>query len=216
MARDNMQPFDRGQTFYGPDGTIDTANYQGANLLGMEKQFEDLDYSTQASLGVRNIRLADRRVTCRLVRNTSGITILGKRLVTLNATGTEITGIATTSYAYCVPTDEWLPSTGVRHGDICWVVVEGPAVCLTAFAADLGIATGAALHSLTSSAGSTSGASTATNGRVTQHVVAAATTAGQFTDIIEHLKNYIGRAVTARTTGETNADILVDIRRVPH
>jgi hypothetical protein len=212
--RANDQPFDRGQTYYGPDQTIDQNDLKGGQFLGMEKVFEDYDYSAQIASGVIT-RRSGRKVTCRLLRNTSGITILGKRLCIVDAAGLNATGITTASYVRCAPLDEWLPSTGLRNGDIGWFVVDGPAMLLTSFGADLTIAAGDALHSQTSSAGSTSGASTATNGRPTKHVVAAATTAGQFTDIIEHLKNYVGTAISARTTGETHADILVDIRRTP-
>lgn len=214
MSRDNNLPFDRGQTWYGPDRTIDTANLGGENLEGQEKVVEDLDY-TNTGTGAMPHRTA-RKITLRCVRNMSGVTLLGKRLALLNAAKTRITGLAATSGAEGYPIDEWLPSVGVRHGDLCWIVMEGPAMHLTPFA-DWGvdIAAGDRLQAYTANAGTTANASTAIVGRAHPFTVAAATTAGQFTDLINYVTNYIGTAMSARTTGQTNSDILVSVRRRP-
>lgn len=214
MSKINSPPFDRGQTYYGPDQTIDTANLGGVQFEGAERWFEDIDYSQTTTVGAKPAR-TDHFVKCRLVRNNSGITLLGKRLVQLDATRTKATGYAITEADYVHPTDEYLTSAGVRHGDLFWVVVEGPAVVLTPFAgSDFAgdIAAGTRLHSLTSSAASTTAASTSTAGRVTQFTVVAATTVAQFTSLLNVATNFVGNAMSARTTGQTNTDILVMFR----
>lgn len=215
MSRDNDQMFDRGQTYYGPDRTIDTANLLGASLEGQEKTFEDLDYGSTSGSGVTPAR-SGRKVVCRLVRNYSGITLYAKQLCNLNEAGTRLTGLATVDSSDAFPVDEFVPSGGVRHGDLCWVVVEGPAMCQTAYtggAFNGDIAAGDKLHSVTASAGTTAAGTTSAAGRVAGFTVVAATTAGQFTSLKNYLQNYLGQALTARTTGNTNADILVDVRR---
>lgn len=216
MSRDNDQMFDRGQTYYGPDRTIDSNNLLGVSLEGQEKTFEDLDYATTGGSAVPAARSA-RKVVCRLVRNDSGITLYAKQLVNLNAAGTKVTGLATLDSSDAFPVDEFVPSSGVRANDLFWIVVEGPAMCLTPYAGagfnGVDIAVGAKLHSVTSTAGTTAAGTTSAAGRVTNFVAVAATTAGQFTSLINYTQNYLGQALTARTTGNTHTDILVDVRR---
>lgn len=212
MARDNDTMLGRGETWYGPSRTIDTDNLEAANLLGLEKTFEDIDYTATTS-GVKNHRSA-RKVCCRLVRNTSGITLLAKDYVRVNAAGTEAIGRASLDSEHGYPLDEWLPSTGLRHGDIGWVVVEGPAMMQTPETAGVAdIAVGERLHSLTSTAGSTQSGTTSDAGRVSTFVVVAATTTAQFDAREAFNANWVGVALTARTTANTSADILVNVRR---
>jgi hypothetical protein len=64
---------------------------------------------------------------------------------------------------------------------------------------------------VTTTAGSTQTGTTSENGRATQYLTVAATTAGQWTLVQNVLSNYHGRALSARTTGETNADLLMDV-----
>lgn len=213
MSRHNDQPFDRGQTLYGPDATIDANDLQGAHLLGMEKEFEDLDYGS-TSPGALPHRTGEK-VVCRLVRNTSGVTLLGKRLVKLNAAGTEATGYATVEAERCAATDEWLTSAGVRANDVFWAVVRGPAVVTTPVAgSDFGsdIAAGDRLQSMTTSGNSTTTGTTAHNGRANKFTTVAATTVAQFNSLMNHVTHFVGTAISARTTGETNAAVLVNFR----
>lgn len=213
MSRDNSQLFGRGETAYGPDATIDSNSLKYANWPGQEKAFEDLDYS---AAGVKTHRTA-QLVYCRAVRNTSGVALLPKEYVQLNAAGTEATGRVVNDAQHGYPVDEFLPSAGVRANDVFYVVVEGPAMMRTAYTgAEFGgsdIAVGDMLHSVTTTAGSTQTGTTTEGGRVAKWNTVAATTVAQFNALLDFARNWVGTALTAKTTGNTNADILVDVRR---
>lgn len=212
MSHDVTATLARGETLYGTSRTIDSNNLEGANLLGLEKTFPDTDL-TASSSAVQSVRTT-RYVTCRLVRNTSGITLLPKDFVKLNDLGTEATGRASLDSEHGYPADEWLPSAGVRANDVFYVVVDGPAMMKTPNTAGVAdIAVGERLHSLTSTAGSTQTGTTSDAGRVSTFVVAAATTTAQFDAREAFHANWVGVALTARTTGNTGADILVNVRR---
>lgn len=203
MARSENPPFARGDTFYN-GGTIDTANLGGADLEGQVWEFEDLDYSAK-NLPERS----GRRCKCMIVRNASGIALLPKRLVTFQHTaGNEpkrVDGYADlTAEGSCFPVDEFLGTAGVPNNDLFYIVIEGPAMCLTPLAdMSSAIAVGDVLVSLTAA---TSQATSA--GRVHEQDLTGATSVlgGQ-------VQNRIGVALTARTTTETNANILIDIRK---
>lgn len=210
MSRSNVTTPGRGETMY-QGATPDTNNLLYSEYEGVEKVFEDINWSDR---GVKSTR-SNRMVRCRLVRNLSGITLLGKRLVSINPTTHRITGYTRTSGQECYPLDEFLPATGVPNGDLCWIVVSGPAVVLTPFVGtDFGgadFAAGDILQSGTVAAASTATASTTTPGRPAVFTVAAATTAGQFTSLINYLQNGRLQAMSARTTGETHSDLLVRV-----
>lgn len=210
MSRSNVATPGRGETLYN-GVTPDVNNLLYAEREGEEKVFEDVNWGAS---GVKTARSA-RHVRCRLVRNLSGITLLGKRLVQINAQTHRITGYSKLSGQPCYPLDEFLPASGVPNGDLCWIVISGPAVVLTPFAgADFGgadFAVGDILQSGTVAAASTATASNTTPGRPAVFAVAAATTAGQFTALINYLQNGKFEALSARTTGETHADLLVKV-----
>lgn len=214
MSRDNSQLFGRGETFYGPTDTIDQNALKGANLLGQEKAFEDLDYGASGS--VKTAR-TNQMVYVRAVRNTSGVNLLPKEFVQVSADGTQATGRVVNSAQHGYPVDEFLPAAGVRNGDVFYVVVEGPATMKTAFTgAEFGgsdVAAGDSLHSVTTTAGSTQTGSTTEGGRVAKFATVAATTVAQFNALLDFAKNWVGTALSARTTGNMNVDVLVDVRR---
>lgn len=213
MSRDNSQPFDRGQTYYGPDQTIDSNNYAGGQLLGKEWVFEDLNYG--ATSPVKPNR-SGRDVRVRAVRNLTGVTVYAKDLVILADDGQTAIGRVNNDSQYCFPVDEWLGTAGVRNGDIFYVVVEGPATVRTPMAGsgfNADIAAGARLHSVTTSTGSTASGTTAAAGRCAVFNTVAATTIAQFNNVIAFSANWFATALTARTTGETNSDVLVQVRR---
>ena len=191
-------PFPRGQTFFN-GGTTNTTD--GLELEGTEWVFEDTDYSTP------NISLprTNRKVVCRIVRNSSGISLLPKRLAALKLTGTfgnQVDGYATTDYARGYPVDEWLPSAGVPANDLFYIVVKGPAMCITSLAnMTVDVAIGDYVVAQTAI---TSQATTA--GRLNSITYAGATTA-----LAGNIMNSIGVACTAKTTTGTNASILVDV-----
>lgn len=207
MARDEAPPFGRGQTWYG-GGTIDVNDLGGQELEGREYEFEDLDYSVQGGAPQRT----GRRVRVRIVRNMSGIALLPKRLASLQGSagvfGARVDGYATVPGQLALPIDEFLPSGGVPHGDLFYVVVKGPALCVVhpdpaAVVADIAVgdrvvaATGAA-----STAGTDPG-----NVRAP---LAATTGATMLSQAI----NFVGYALTARasTTG-AGSNILVEVGR---
>lgn len=215
MSRDNTSTPERGQTWYN-GGTIDTNNLAAVHLEGQEKVFEDILWT--GSAGVKSDRglAAGRDVRCRLVRNNSGITLLPKKMVRLDpANPGRVLGYVTNTGQVGYPVDEFLPASGVPHGDLFWIVVEGPAMTLTPFTgAEFGgadIATGVILTSITTTAGSTQTGTTSENGRVAQYLTVAATTAAQWSLVQNVMTNWHGRALSARTTAETNADILMDV-----
>jgi hypothetical protein len=189
----------RGQTLYGPTATIDSADLAGREVVGTEKYFDDRSPITGTPR-------SNRLVKCRLVRNTSGGTMYAKRCVALKAgtNGTEIVGNGTAlAQPYLYPIDEYLVN-GVRNNDCCWIVTSGPALVLTDLAgADNNvIAQGARVVGLT---GATTGATTA--GRVMEQVLTGATAL-----LAAQVQNAIGVAMSAKTTTQTNSDLLVDVR----
>jgi hypothetical protein len=212
MSRDNSPPFERGDTYHN-GGTIDLNNLAGVNLEGMERNFEYV--TVNAAAGAKPSPQNGRMVTCRCVRNNSGVTLYAKRLVQLDPTNPgRVSGYANNSGQYCYPVDEFVPAAGVPAGDLFWIVVKGPALCLTEmvgsrFVAD--IAAGDILQSGTTTTGTTASGTTAVPGRVNTFATAAATT-NTGTDLINFNSNKIGRAMSAKTTAQTNADILVDIK----
>lgn len=206
MARDEAPPFARGETGYNGD-TIDTNDLQGVNWLGKEWLFED----RHADTGVQR---TNRYVRCRVVRNTGAIALLPKRLVKFSVTagehGSEVDGYSTITGERGYPIDEYLPAAGVPVNDYFWIVVEGPAVVITALANGQGnsIAIGDPIAALSAA---TSGATTA--GRAAMQFILGAATSGN-TDYItqfNEFRNYVGRALSARTTNETDLDVLVEV-----
>jgi hypothetical protein len=170
---------------------------------GMLAEFEDVDYSTSTS-GV-NLPLSGHRVTCRLVKNSSGIALLPGRLVRYKD-GTNCgevdgypVGPRTDSTAGFV--DEYLPSAGVADGSYFWIVVRGPVAALTGLAGDGGnlLAESIWLIALTAA---TSQATSA--GRVTLVSNENSTDLEANEEI-----NIVAFNLSAKTTANTNASIRV-------
>lgn len=197
MARDEAPPFGRGET-YGATSATD-----GAHLLGNEYVFEDLDYSTSPP----TVRSA-KKVRCRLVRNTAAAALLPKRIGRFSTTGGEygqnVDGYTAVTAQQGFPIDEFLPAAGVAVNDIFYVVVEGPAKILTDIAAVDTISVGDPIVALTAA---TSGATTA--GRADKADFASANSTG--TAIADQIRNQIGRALSAKTSANTNSDLLVEV-----
>lgn len=193
-------PFERGQTASTGLASVDTTVLD--NLEGREYIVEDHDPATA-------IPRTGSYVKLRLVRNKSGQALLPKRLVKLDTGGTNAYAANVLGYGRltaqegCFPADEYLPSTGVADGDLFYIVTEGPALCLTDLAAGAGnlIAVGECVVALTAV---TTGATTA--GRVAVQDLTGATAI-----LGAQLQNRVGRALTAKTTNNTNADILVHV-----
>lgn len=206
MARDEAPPFGRGDTIYN-GGTIDTNDLAGTNLIGKEWVFEDRDPTS-------GVARTSRYVRCRAVRNTGALALLPKRMVRFELTagdayGSNVDGYTTTTGERGYALDEFIASTGLVVNDVGWVVVEGPAVVVTALANGEGnlIAVGDPIAALTAA---TSGATTA--GRASmQFTMAATSQAVEFITPFNEFRNYVGRALSARTTNETDLDVLVEV-----
>jgi len=206
MARNEDPPFARGQTFYN-GATIITTDLGGQNLEGKEWEFEDIDLSQTGAKPART----NRTVRCRCVRNVSGISLLPKRIVTYQSAGTDgrydvgrVDGYSTTVAARAAGVvDEWLSSTGVVNNDLFWIVVSGPTKVLTDLAggANNVVSIGGLVTALTAA---TSQATTA--GRVQPQDLTGATAL-----LGNQIQNVIGKALSAVTTANTNADLLVDM-----
>jgi hypothetical protein len=208
MARNENPPFDRGQSYFN-GGTVDDT--LGAQLLGKEWVFEDRD---PASMTIRT----NRDVRVRAVRNDAGFNVLPKRLAQLNAAGDTITGYAAVNPQDGYPIDEYIPSAGIPDGDILYVVVDGPAMVSTGLAADATnvIAAGDRVCAATAA---TSGATTA--GRVVVQDLAADLTGGSdvtstsvndaLLALANQIQKAIGVAMSAKTTANTAADLLIKV-----
>jgi hypothetical protein len=119
----------------------------GSNLVGGRKVFRDEHPTT-------GVVLSNHTVDCIAVRNTSGAALLPGQSVELDATLTQVTGLATdTSVAHAV-VDEYLPAAGAPNLEVLWVVVKGPSTLVKTAAASAAGITAKAVVSTTSTAGS--------------------------------------------------------------
>lgn len=195
MARNENPPFGRGETWFSGTGATTT---DPAAVVGKEWVFEDINPVTRV---VRS----NKSVLCRAVRNVSGISLLPRRLAryknSAGSFGLEVDGYTTTLAARGFPIDEFLPSTGVVANDIFWLVIRGPAECITDIAAVDDINVGDKVVALTAV---TSQATTA--GRLDLAVFNASTTTQS-----EAVAHYIGHALSAATSGNTNSALLVEV-----
>lgn len=143
-------PFPIGRTYYQtmPTGELarDVAavaagagSLKGGEFLGKIFEIEDRNYASTNT--VKPLRSNARRKVM-AVRNTSGATLHRMRLFTMDING--VLGITDADgYAFAAgvqrayPSDEFLSaSLGIPDDDVFWMVVEGPAKCLSGAAAD--------------------------------------------------------------------------------
>jgi len=201
MARNENPPFSRGETFYN-GATIDSNDLGGTHLEGKEWVFEDVNPHT-------GVARTNKYVTVRVMRNSSGIALLPKRIgaceidaTTPDEWGRRVAGYTTTTAAHGKPIDEYLPAAGVPANDLFYIVMDGPAVVLTSLS-DLSadVAAGDWLVAITAA---TSQATTA--GRVALQDLTGATA-----NLAVQIMNRIGRALSAKTTQNTNADLLLEV-----
>lgn len=201
----------RGKTYLsGPNRTPDSTSTSSVAIAGIVKVFKDMNYTRTSGAQVNGYR-SGGEVTCILVKNSSGISLLPKMAVTWKSgkRGLEVDGYADFSPDRAIAglVDEFLPSTGVADKDYFWLVVKGPALALTGLVGDETnvISVDDWLINLT---GASSVVST-TSGRVGPAILP---TAGLTTNITFAQSNNIykfARAMSAKTTANTNADLLV-------
>lgn len=207
-------PMELGQTLDGKDAD--------GNLTNEEKLGEIYTFPALTLTGGPNRQKGvktGKAIKAILLRNTSGLTLLGKRLGQLDRTAgyamtKNVDGYSAAIYSRgVVVIDPFLPSTGVADDDIFWGIIEG-AVPILLPLADSAHTTDIAVNDpLVAATGTTSGVTT--SGRVT-HVRFANATAGGTEAALSAFNNIyscIGRAMSARTSQETTAgaDILVDV-----
>jgi hypothetical protein len=166
-------PFALGQTL-GVSSASD-----GGGWVGAVKVFPDVNPATG------KIR-SNRVKKCIAVRNTSGVALLPKRVVTFKSGSiTEVDGYTNvTDQASAGVVDEHLPAAGVAANDVFWITIDGPTEV------KLGPAQEAAVNTVLVA--------------LTAATSTVSTTAGQAqTGAATFLQNgYIGRALSAGTTGQ--------------
>lgn len=202
MQKSNSLPFPLGT--YAEDGqTIDTAAPVLREIEGQEYLIPDYNPNT------KNLRTTQTKKV-RAVRNVSGTTIYGKRLVLFQTGagtfGNRVDGYAQLDAMRCRPSDEYLDSRGAPANSLFWVTVSGPSEILNGTAADATNVITAGLD-LVSLAASTSGNSLA--GRVTPISINNGTTANSTNSNM--IRNRLGVAMSASTTANTGAAILVNL-----
>lgn len=198
-------PFEFGSTAQTGQTAIDPLSL--ANLEGMEWIVRDTgkesDRDDQGTQRLRRIRL---------VKNNSGFALLPKRLVAPSNFGKYVAGYALNDSDLAYPTDPYLPAAGVADQDHFYIITGGPALVKSDLAG--GAANNfAAGDQLVAVGGATSGATTA--GRVKLADFSGGSTSNQTNIAIalaKTLRNLVGEAGTARTTNNTDSDVLVDVR----
>lgn len=199
----------RGKTYLtGPNRTADTTSTVTKGIAGLTKTFADLDYSVNPAL-VRS----QNQVVAMLVRNSSGISLLPKMVVTWKSglRGKEVDG-----YADFAPdrgiagiVDEWLPSTGVANNDYFWLVVKGPTLAITAMPGDETnvISVDDWLINVTAAASTFS----TTAGRVRPQILPTSGATTSITFAASESAYKFARAMSAKTTANSNANILINV-----
>lgn len=218
MSRDNEAPFGRGETFFGQSPLVAADATSGYEWQGMVKVFEDVLYSVTGVKTGRNVNGDGKKVACRVVRNTSGVVLFASRLVQIDpANPGQVLGNQVVNFGEAFPVDEFLPAAGVAINDLFYIVIGGPALVLTPMTGaefiSTSIAAGALIGAGTTNGGSTAAGSTAPAGRGCGISIIALTTAAQFLDLSNICINYVGKAISAMTSGQTNSPMLVDVRR---
>ena len=202
-------PFELGETLQGKD---DAGNYVNGEVLGKVFEFPANRLSVSQIRGQKG-RKTGKAIVAVALRNVSGVKLYGKYLASLVKTAP--TDFATSGYnqplieavdGYAltlsqqnvVVIDEFLATTGVADDDIFWGIIGGPVTLKTPIAgAGANIAIGSKL--CVDASGSTSGVTT--SGRVEVF---------PSTSSLAVWDGHIGYALEAKTTAETNEDILIE------
>lgn len=197
----------RGRTYLSGNPGRTVASSQKADVEGTYHDFRDFIAPTGSGMRTRR---SNRWVTCILVRNVSAGVLLPGFTVTWKSgyRGLQVDGYSDVGGERCAGVvDEFLPSSGVPVNDLFWLVVKGPVLMKTALEANANnvISLDDRLYALTAV---TSGATTA--GRVVTWALTATSTGTTNGTLTQDILNHFGTAMSAKTTANTNADILVD------
>jgi len=194
----------RGKTLLSGNGRTLAATGQSNAVEGAEKYFDDVTPSTTP--GVKTKR-SNRQVLCQLVRNVSGTTLYSKRLVKWKTgyEGKQVDGYTCLDHESAAGVvDEHLPATGVPNYDLFWIAKQGPTLILTSNEGDAQNVWAAGQPFTALTAATSQGSTTA--GRP-QPFAATSTV----TSIMTIAFNRLGRAMSAKTTANTSADLLIDL-----
>jgi hypothetical protein len=212
MAKYELLPFAIGSTALGGNATIGATDKQ--EFVGKEYLIEDLNYSSQpyaprAYYGSAGEMMLKR---VRVVRNTSGIAILPRQLCIFKGGfyGQQVNGLAYASAMEGYPADEFLPAAGVANNDLFYVVVDGPAECLTDLA-------GGATNNWTATTGGVNSWATALTAVTSQSTTAGRVypqdLTGATANLANQIQHRIGLVLSALTTSQTNAAILLYVKK---
>ena len=193
----------RGKTLLAGNDNRTLTSTMAADREGSMLVFDDVDPTV--TTGAKTKR-SNRTVTCMLVRNVAAAALLPKFIVKWKSgkRNLQVDGYTCiTNEAAAGVVDEFLGSSGVAVNDLFWIVVKGPTLMKTPLEGD-----GTNVISLDDILGAltaaTSGATTA--GRVGVNALTGATSV-----LGNQVFNSFGRAMSAKTTANTNADVLVDV-----
>ena len=203
----SLLPFGPGQTFndLDTDGTTVTMPW----LEGHEFEVEDYEAPSGSGSVARRTGWVRRY---RVVRNSAGIALSAKYLVQFSTTaghyGKRVVGYNETLARKAYPIDDRL-STTVTSLHLFLIGVGGPFLCITHPVGDGTNVISVGDKLVAESAAASTVATTA--GRVVPQVLTGATAL-----LANQIQNYVGHALSAKTTANTNADILVLIEhRIP-
>ena len=195
-----------GQTYY-KGQTPPTTFAESASAEGTLAVFKDNE--NPGAVGAGTVR-SNHDVVKRLVRNVSGATLATKRLVSWKTgyIGKRVDGYTDLDYDLLAAgvIDERL-TAGCPANDLCWITVQGPTLVKTSLAAD---AT-AVIDENDRIAALTGANSTATTSGRVQAIVLDATTTAENDLSSLRVMGIIGRALSAKTTSQTDNDILAYI-----
>jgi len=212
-----------------PGETLDTSrfDYKDADTdealikqwEGGEWDWPDVDYSA-TSQGVHvKPRRSQKTVRRRLVRNVSGQALLPKRLVrfqdTADGVGARVDGYAIDTAEEGFPVDEFLPAArGIPDNHLGWIVVKGPAMCLTNAESDNdnNISSGGAVccQDVGASSGDPAGGRIGINNIYTSD----ATTNVEMAAIVAAVANNVGFAISSLADADsTDEDVLIEVGR---
>jgi hypothetical protein len=197
---DLVLPFPRGRSHY-QGQTISSADLPSVHLEGQKHCFRNVDPTNKQ--GARD----DDVVHARIVRNSSAVALTAGFAVTWQALfrNRRVDGYARTTTAEIAGiVDDWIGSGGVQVNDLFYCIYDGQTLVKTPMAgSEFGgdWSEGDFVGALTAA---TSGATTAGrmarfNAAVTTHLASA-------------ILNKVGRVMSAKTTANTNANCLIDVK----
>jgi len=195
-----------GQTYY-KGQTAPTTYAESANVEGTLAVFKDNE--NPGAVGAGTVR-SNHDVVKRLVRNVSGVTLATKRLVSWKAgyIGKRVDGYTDLDYDLLAAgvVDERL-TAGLPNNDLGWITVQGPTLVKNGLEA----ANSSAIAENDRIVALTGADSTATtSGRVQSIALVATTTDANNVNPLR-VMGIIGRALSAKTSAQTDNDILVYI-----